>query len=304
MKDLKYYADKAYKILHKTGTSAETNYGRSKRIITSLFSMSEENYIETVISRLTLIDSYYSTQINSKRLFGIDEIAHEIVGISDSSKILIKKCTEFLISPYDSKDIRGLFEHKNYGIHKDGKLAGQAPSLISKYLYFLMKYQFPIYDTLAISSYKKLKLKYNNLHQIPELNEKFAVSFFDGMKQLNNITGIKDYGKLDNLLWLLGKITEGSLSIIIDRPSYEKITENSRVADFFDYLIEKNKQNGSKNNKITPDEVIRDYLMNYVQDDLNKLFDDEDVTDFFIFSLQFCDNKKLIPVEFYELNRS
>ena len=99
-------ANKAYRILHKTGSSAESNYGRSKRIITSLFNMTEENYIETVISRLTLIDSYYSTQINSKRLFGIDEIAHEIVRISDNSEVLSKKCTAFLLSPFDSPPSR------------------------------------------------------------------------------------------------------------------------------------------------------------------------------------------------------
>lgn len=227
--DLKEYAELAFEILHKEGTTLETNYKRSKRIITKLFDDINDNYRETVISRLTLIDSYYSTQINSKRLFGIDEIADKMIDISGQSDFeLKKKCEEFLKAPYGSNGIEKLFEQKNYGIHKTGEPAGHASSLISKYFYYLMNYQFPIYDTLAISSYKKIKTRLN--YDIPELKKEFDISYFENLRELNVRSGINDFEKLDNLLWLVGKITQGSLSIIIVREKYVDLTKRANVS--------------------------------------------------------------------------
>ncbi|OFX26566.1 MAG: hypothetical protein A2033_08720 [Bacteroidetes bacterium GWA2_31_9] len=71
MEKLKEYAELAHNILNENGTiaetSAETNYLQSKNIISSFFDKKKNGDLKTVISRLTLIDSYYSTQINSKR---------------------------------------------------------------------------------------------------------------------------------------------------------------------------------------------------------------------------------------------
>ncbi|MEI7491318.1 MAG: hypothetical protein WCK92_07965 [Bacteroidota bacterium] len=287
MSDLKDYAEKAYRILHKEGTSAETNYGRSKRIITSFFNSSEENYFETVISRLTLIDSYYSTQINSKRLFGIDEIAEKIVHISNQSDDELRmKCYKFLQSPLDSGGIKDLFEQEHYGIHKTGEPAGQASSLISKYLYFLMSSNFPIYDTLAVSSYNKIKSKYN--FDLPELKKEFDVSYFDSLKQLNILSKIEHFGKLDNLLWLVGKITQGSLSIIIDRDSYEKIAKRAKVVEKMASLKGQRGKKKKRKNGESPDGIIRDYIRN--SQNLNEVFGgDEYLIEFFTFSMQFSD---------------
>src|SRR5690606_32084798 len=115
---------------------------------------------DIVILRLTVIDSYYSTQMN-KRIFGIEDIANKIEEFK-TDDFLKKQCEIFLDNPTKSNsDISRLFEDK-FGIHKNGNESGQAASLISKYLYFLMDYKFPIFDSLAIESYKTL-IKYNNL---------------------------------------------------------------------------------------------------------------------------------------------
>ncbi|OFX58684.1 MAG: hypothetical protein A2046_10190 [Bacteroidetes bacterium GWA2_30_7] len=272
MEKLKEYAELAHNILNKNGTSAETNYLQSKNIISSFFDKKKNGDLKTVISRLTLIDSYYSTQINSKRLFGIDDLAKKIFEISNGSdEILRNKCTKFLETPETLKDIKDLFEFKKYGIHKNGESAGQAPSLISKYLYFLTEYNFPIYDTLAISSYEKIRLKFKDELEIPVLMKEFHISYFACLTQLDFCTGIKKIDKLDNLLWLLGKFTEGSFSIVLDKETYIKLTQ---LAIY-----------GKNIKETTVDDLIRIYLKN--NDNLQEIFKDNDLIKFIQFSLQF-----------------
>ena len=45
------------------------------------------------------------------------------------------------------------------------------------------------------------------------------------MIALNQSSTIKDFEKLDNLLWLLGKIKEGSFSVLMDKSKYETIVK-------------------------------------------------------------------------------
>jgi len=286
--ELKDFATKAYNILHNN----KTIYSRSKEIISSLFQNDKEYNLDLVIFRLTLIDSYYSTQINSKRLFGIDELADEIVRISNGSDaVLINKCEEFLKAPYSTNDIKDLFQHQKYGIHKTGEPAGQAPSLISKYLYFLMKYKFPIYNNLAIDSYNKIKSKYE--FDIQKLKKEFDISYFDNLKQLNICSGINNYEKLDNLLWLLGKITQGSLSIIIDMNTYVELTQKANVNTKIANIKAKNskEKDKRKKDKRNVDDLIREYISNDINN-LNEIFKDKDLIKFFEYSLQLKNQKK------------
>jgi hypothetical protein len=55
------------------------------------------------------------------------------------------------------------------------------------------------------------------------INEK---NYFIAIKELNKTLGINNYEKLDNLMWLLGKIKSGSFSILMDKEKYRTITEN------------------------------------------------------------------------------
>lgn len=45
------------------------------------------------------------------------------------------------------------------------------------------------------------------------------------MIALNKSSNIDNFEKLDNLLWLLGKIKEGSFSILMDKSKYETIVK-------------------------------------------------------------------------------
>ncbi len=215
--NLNLYAELAHSILN-----SETQYLSNKEIISVLFKNNNSSNFESVVkNRITIIDSYYSTQM-SKRLYGIDELAKAISVYSDDT--LKYYTAKFLNSPSEDNIISSLFL-KEYGIDKSGKPFGKAISLISKYIYFLNDGNFPIYDSLAIDSYKLLKK--NGL-----IDTKIAINednYFDYIKQLNSVSKINDYGKLDNLLWLLGKLSKGSFAILMTKEKYESLVVDLSV---------------------------------------------------------------------------
>lgn len=216
MTDSKYlefrtYCKKAHDILHR-----DTGYSRNKDLITSAFKQFENNSLDRIQYRLAIIDSFYSTQMN-KRLYGIEDIATEIHKLSLTDEQLCEQCQEFLCGSSNGNIISVLF-NKSYGINKLGKDYGLAVSLISKYLYFLTDYKFPIYDKLAKKSYKVI----NRYFQIdlPKIKAKFEIKYFYQMRQLSEETGVNSYDNIDNYLWLFGKIMEGSYSLILTKERY------------------------------------------------------------------------------------
>ncbi|NQX84681.1 MAG: hypothetical protein HRT67_01955 [Flavobacteriaceae bacterium] len=216
------YTLEDYAVLAHNILNSETQHLSNKGIISELFNDTPINDFESIVkNRITIIDSYYSTQM-SKRLYGIDELAK---AISDYSDVALKTETaKFLNSPSEDNIISTLFL-KEYGIDKSGKPFGKAISLISKYIYFLNDGNFPIYDSLAIDSYKLLKK--NGLIGIKTaINEN---NYFAYIKDLNSATNINDYEKLDNLLWLLGKLSKGSFSILMNKSKYESLIKGLSV---------------------------------------------------------------------------
>ena len=80
-------------------------------------------------------------------------------------------------------------------------------------------FKFPIYDTLGKVSYNLLrKNKYIDSKTLTD-NNYFELMI--GLKKSINV----NYEKLDNLLWLLGKIKKGSFSILMDKSKYETIVK-------------------------------------------------------------------------------
>lgn len=204
-----------YSNLAQTILRQETRYQANKNIIQAIFKTPSVTFKDTIQFRLTVIDSYYSTQMN-KRLYGIEDIANELVKYSDDTLKL--EISNFLQNPTEGI-IKELF-NKNYGFNKEAKNAKKAISLLSKYLYFLSECKFPIYDTLGKVSYNLLKdNKYIASKALTDDN------YFELMIALNQSSTIKDFEKLDNLLWLLGKIKEGSFSILMDKSKYETIVK-------------------------------------------------------------------------------
>lgn len=260
IKTLGYYSNTAHVILN-----SETQYLSNKTIISTLFEDQITNDFESVVkNRITIIDSYYSTQM-SKRLYGIDELAKDISVYSDVT--LKSETAKFLNKPSEDNLISSLFL-KKYGIDKSGKPFGKAISLISKYIYFLNDGNFPIYDSLAIDSYKLLKK--NSL--ITTKSTISEVNYFDYMKQLNLITNINDYEKLDNLLWLIGKLSKGSFSILMNKSKYESLIKGLSLR----LKTVKSKQK---------DNLIRKHIKEIYQ--TSDLFSDNQKTFFeFVFSLK------------------
>ncbi|WP_339895396.1 hypothetical protein [uncultured Algibacter sp.] len=258
--NLKNYAELSHNILN-----SETQYQSNKAIISALFNDKPTNDFESVVkNRITIIDSYYSTQM-SKRLYGIDELANTLAQYSDD--ILKTETTKFLNNPREGCIINSLFS-KEYGIDKSGKAFGKSISLISKYIYFLNAGNFPIYDSLAIDSYKLLK-KNRLITTKITINEE---NYFGYLKQLNLDTNINNYEKLDNLLWLLGKLSKGSFAILMNKDKYESLIKNLSV---------KLKSVKSKQK----DNLIRKHIKEIYQ--TSDLFSDNQKTFFeFVFSLK------------------
>ena len=220
MKELLYYAELAYKFLHEK----ETSYLAGKKSISLLFNKgfmlkdySNPNTRLIINARLTLIDSYYSTNVGKMRYFGISDIVESIMEISKSDEDLVLLTKEFQNNSDISK-LEKLLEG-NYGYSKNLENKGKATSLLSKYLYFLSDYNFPIYDSIVKKYYKPI-VKFFKV----ELNDASGlgnIKFFHEMEILNK--HVNDFNKLDNLIWLFGKIKKGSYSLIVSKEVYEKL---------------------------------------------------------------------------------
>ena len=208
---LKDYANLAQRILE------DENIGYLKNKISISRRFEEEIFGDPkeLISRLTIIDSHYSTQMN-KRLFGIEEIAEAIKEIEDSD--LKNKAINYFNNNENREFFNTLFG-KKYGYNKKGEQTKKAPSLISKYLYFLTEYNFPIYDNLAKESYESIRKMYRN-YGLESLGNNYNENYFEKISKLNGISEINDFDKLDNLLWLMGKIKRGSFSLILNKNKY------------------------------------------------------------------------------------
>ncbi len=270
---------KSYCHLANTILYDRTEYIKTKEIISQIFKLEQKNRYETIFLRLSVIDGFYSTQMN-KRLFGLYDIAMAINDKFKTDEALIYNAKLFLEDPDKKSNLRRLFE-KEYGIKKNGNEFGQAVSLISKYLYFLTGYQFPIYDSLAKKSYRVLMKNYPELN-LNKINGKFDFSFFKNINTLNGLLEINDYNKLDNFLWFLGKISYGSLSSIIARDTYVSLINKTtkHISNQTDVVLVH-----------TEDDKMRLYLKDN-EKKLNRLFPkNENLSKFIAYSFTLLDNK-------------
>ena len=149
-------------------------------------------------------------------------------------------------------EIAELFANK-YGIRKNGTNAGSAQSLISKYAYFITNYKFPIYDNLVQIAFPLIANKFPSL-KLSNLPKKFEYSYFQQISELNIVSNINNFDTLDNLLWLFGKLKEGSFSLILNKDKYKKLVEQINITD--------------KMNSKETDEIIRKYII----DNINSKF--------------------------------
>lgn len=232
------------KLLNKINAEEHSGTGfvLDKTSIEKIFSLTKNCEQEDILARLTVVDSMYSTQMN-RRYYGLQELAEAICLVSSKQNRAIE---ELFISftknqdssLFDYEKIEGgktistnLFSEK-YGIGKDGKDKGIAISLISKYAYFATGKQFPIFDSIACEMFP-LIWKYCGFKETaPKLiiyvKGKQDVLPKETMEAyvaaINTLCGKlgKDasYDLVDRVLWFVGKIIRGNLSLVLSREQY------------------------------------------------------------------------------------
>jgi len=180
-----------------------TGYYKNKIIIKDLFDNSED-----IALRLRVVDSMYSTSI-SRRLFGFDDLEKKIKKtFGNCSDQEAKDEINNYLNNNNSDRIDSLFR-STYGMNKLCTIKKKATSVISKYLYFMNDFEFPIFDKLVKNSYEFF-----------EGNKLDEANYLKKLRDFKEDNKIDTYDKLDNMLWLVGKIKKGSLSLIIDRDNY------------------------------------------------------------------------------------
>ena len=211
----------------------ESGYSLGKSTILKVFKATDGYSHEDILARLTLIDSMYSTQM-SRRYYGLEELAVALADVHNR-KNLEEVFLDFLkdkdLKPFElrnSKKVRTNLFIEKYGIGKNGEDKGSAVSLISKYAYFETKFKFPIYDSIVREMYPRvwnycgfpksemLEFKYNDMTSFVEM--------INLMISKLNSTYV-NYDSLDRILWYVGKIYRGNLSLVLSRKEYDAFAE-------------------------------------------------------------------------------
>lgn len=230
-----------FKLLAKKDVyRSETGFSADKEAILKVFESTKNETKEDILVRLTLIDSMYSTQMG-RRYYALDELAEFLSKLSKGEPGNLKEM--FLVFAKDPESNIKLFNYnednlfsKCYGIGKDGNPKGVAISLISKYAYFETGFQFPIYDSIACEMYPLVWRCCGFEEPIPQLihkeegkviGDKTLIEYTKAINLLIEKLECEElnYDLLDRLLWFVGKIRRGNLSLILSREEYELTIE-------------------------------------------------------------------------------
>lgn len=228
-----------------------TEYIVARNIIDAIFEQTKSSASRTSI-RLTVIDSYYSTNM-SKRVFGLNDLSEAIEKIGTDKEIMLQ-ANQYLKT--GNGKIHDLLKAE-YGIRKYGKKAGEARSLISKYLYFLMGHNFPIEDSL-VKNYVNTIFHYFNISEIDTENLIVEIAKASNEQECS-------YDEMDNLLWLFGKMINGSLSLIVKKDVYLEIIRAFRMTEKISSK-EFDKMLSEKLRKKTELDKIRRYISSDLND--------------------------------------
>ena len=206
----------------------ESGYSLGKSTIMKVFKATDGYSHEDILARLTLIDSMYSTQM-SRRYYGLEELAVALADVHNR-KNLEEAFLDFLkdkdLKPFElrnSKKVRTNLFIEKYGIGKNGEDKGKAVSLISKYAYFETDFRFPIYDSIVREMYPRIWTYCGFKEQMPEIKANDMVSFIEAIDLLISKLDCTDvtYDTLDRVLWYVGKIYRGNLSLVLSMEEYK-----------------------------------------------------------------------------------
>ena len=213
-------------------SSGHATYNDQRTLISSLFCKENHKYSkDTILLRLTVIDSRYSTHA-AYSYFSFDNMADAILNLGDE-----KTAKDYFYSiATGGKDTKNLF-NKKYGIRKNLSSGSQQMSLMSKYAYYALLQNketyplgFPIYDRLAKEAYPTVcnMLHIEDIFSLPSIDTPFIEEYICCLdkirvKLFNNtelFLGYQQYDILDAYLWRMGKFEEGNLSLLLKEDEY------------------------------------------------------------------------------------
>lgn len=199
-----------------------------------------------IYRRLVLIDSLYSTNVVRMRKFGIKHIAQEIWQLCNNNQgvysdvVLVNKVCYYLSCVRQgngyTNSIHSLITQAQYGYVNAVKQS--APSLISKYLYFLLQANspkgadgFPIYDSIVAKYAPRLasKLGLPRHTKIQTDIVQYITLLYDiadclSAQNINlwtkNNPCITRFALLDYFLWHVGKSQDKSYSLLLTEGEY------------------------------------------------------------------------------------
>ncbi len=236
--------------IQNRGLEGGDAYSFDKHVISKLFANTDEKGVDDILLRLTVIDSMYSTQMD-KRYYGLADLANAMYALQkEKNRSLADMFTDFAKTPdasmfdYSGGNLWG----NNYGIGKDGKPKGGAVSLISKYAYFTTHYQFPIFDSIVCDEMLPILSKYLDLQNNPlvkldgkqrNLGKEKMVRFVTKInKFISELDPSISYDTLDRLLWSVGKIMRGNLSLILSKDEYLQWTKTHKIENKDDVVFD------------------------------------------------------------------
>lgn len=240
----------------------ETEYIFDRQVIDEIFASTKQNFsVGSIKIRLTIIDSMYSTNM-SKRLFGITDLSESIFNIGDDT-IVLKELDKFINNDKESKI--DFLLNDTYGIRKDTTPFGEARSLLSKYFYFLTYHNFPIEDSLVKDNIKEV-LKYFFNYKFDNKSDLLheLIKFCEDKKL--------KFDEFDNFMWLLGKLSKGSLSLLSNKDTYIKIIQKLNIQ----------KTESEKIDDEISEKIIQDRYLNLIEKDIS-----EDLFNFILFIKDF-----------------
>ena len=215
----------------------EATYKDQKALISHLFSHGGDYSRGTIMLRLVVIDSLYSTNA-AYSYFSFEEMAERIYELGhkeESAKNYFYSITK------GGKDTSKLFQEA-FGIQKNLSEGSKQMSLLSKYAYYSLfndknyPLGFPIYDRLALQMYPKVcrmltikpetKIDGSIETYVSALNE-VRKSLFDNNELF---CGLQQFDILDAYLWRMGKFSEGNMSLLLGREDYVRFVKNLNLA--------------------------------------------------------------------------
>lgn len=225
-------------------------YNNQRAIISRLFVGKEDQ--EHILLRLVVLNSYYSTNA-AYSYFSLEQLADRIIDettqfAGKSGKLPNDYFYDIVLQNLGKPTTIGkAFFEASYGIKKNGTPGATLKSLISKYAYYCMlmdtkRYPlgFPIYDSLARKSYRKvmsaLGLKPQMVQTldtgsigeyISALNELREAIFGAGSTAL--FCGLQQFDILDAYLWWMGKLEGGNFSLLLTEGEYKLLINHLKL---------------------------------------------------------------------------